>query len=359
MKILHVITSLLSGGAEKIVSDLVLLFRSKNVVSEVAVFNAIDTPLMKRLVDERITVHRFAPEGGNVYSPKNLIKLQRLVSAGKYDIVHTHNTACQLFGALCRIPKNTRLVTTEHNTSNRRRGHGVMRYTDRMMYSAYHRVVCISEGTLDSMADFLGDKIKGKCVVINNGINLDRYRGEIGSIQPGGDVTVTMVAGFREQKDQDTAVRAMAELPERFRLVLVGDGVRINEVRELAESIGVSDRVTFPGMRDDVPDLLRESDIVLMSSHYEGLSLSNIEGLASGRPFVASDVPGLREVTQGAGILFAEGDQSGLASILFRLADDADLYASTARKCMERACGYDINLTAERYLSVYKELCGG
>lgn len=338
------------------VCDLVLRFRSAGCEAEVSVFNAVDTPLMRQLVDEGITVHRFAPEGGSVYSPKNLFKLQRLIGAGNYDIVHTHNTACQLFGALCRTPKKTKMVTTEHNTSNRRRGHGVMRYTDRMMYSAYDRVVCISQGTLDSMADFLGDKIKGKCVVINNGVNLDKYKGEIGRIKSDGEVTVTMVAGFREQKDQDTAVRAIAELPHRFRLVLVGDGVRINDVKALAESLGVSDRVTFTGMRDDVPELLRESDIVLMSSHYEGLSLSNIEGMASGRPFVASDVPGLREVTQGAGILFAEGDHTGLASILLRLADDADLYASTAMKCMERASRYDINLTAERYLSVYVKM---
>lgn len=359
MKILHVISSLLPGGAEKLVTDLMLLFSKKGHEAELAVFNAVETPLMLQLSNSGIRVHRFAPEGGNVYSPKNLLRLQRLVRSGKYDIVHTHNTACQLFGALCRPPKRTKMVTTEHNTSNRRRSHGVMRYTDRLMYAAYDRVVCVSDLTLDSLTEFLGQAIAGKSEVITNGIDLERYKGSIGRIDSARDITVTMVAGFREQKDQDTAVRAIASLPSYFRLRLVGDGVRINEVKQLATDLGVDDRVEFPGFRDDVPELLLESDIVVMSSHYEGLSLSNIEGMASGRPFVASDVAGLHEMTDGAGILFAEGDHKELAGILQRLAEDPGLYATTVKRCRERASGFDIGITAKRYLQLYSSLTNG
>lgn len=124
----------------------------------------------------------------------------------------------------------------------------------------------------------------------------------------------------------------------------------------LAENLGVADRVGFPGFRDDVPQLLMESDIVLRSSHYEGLSLSNIEGMASGRPFVASDVAGLHEVTEGAGILFEEGDYRELAKILSMLSIDPELYATTAIKCRERAKEFDIQATADHYLSIYSTL---
>lgn len=319
-------------------------------------FNAMETSLMKQLTDEGVTVHRFAPKGGNVYSPANLVKLQRLVSAGGYDIVHTHNTACQLFGALCRRSGNTRMVTTEHNTGNRRRSHNVMKYTDRMMYSAYDRVVCVSDMTLASLTEFLGESITKKCEVIPNGIDLNKYIGDIGNIDPMGDVVVTMVAGFRPQKDQDTAVRALGLLPTQFRLRLVGDGERIGNVKELASDLGVADRVEFLGFRDNVPQLLMESDIVLMSSHYEGLSLSSVEGMASGRPFVASDVPGLREVTKDAGLLFPEGDSKALADILLRLSKNPEIYAETAARCIARAREYDILHTADRYMRIYSTL---
>ncbi|MDE6653662.1 MAG: glycosyltransferase family 4 protein [Muribaculaceae bacterium] len=353
MKILQVITSLLPGGAETLVADLMPCFREYGIDAEIAVFNALDTPLSRSLSCQVFRVHRFSPDGGNVYSPCNLMKLRKLISSGNYDIVHTHNTACQLFGAMCRVDSGTRKVTTEHNTFNRRQKLSAMKYVDRLMYSTYDRVVCISEGVLASLTDFVGDDIAGKCEIIPNGVHLEKYSGSIGHIDHDKGITVIMVAGFRDQKDQDTAVRAMAALPDRFRLILVGDGARIDNVKRLASEIGVGDRIEFTGFRDDVPDLLNTSDIVLMSSHYEGLSLSNIEGMASGRPFVASDVSGLREVTAGAGILFPEGDHVRLAEILCRLAEDRGLYAETAEKCRRRASGYDIKVTARRYVECY------
>ena len=87
---------------------------------------------------------------------------------------------------------------------------------------------------------------------------------------------------------------------------LIGDGVRRRECETIADNLGVNDRVKFWGVRTDVPRLLKTSDIVVMSTHYEGMSLSNIEGMASGKPFVASNVKGIREITEGAGILFEE-----------------------------------------------------
>lgn len=356
MKILHVITSLLPGGAEKLVTDLLPRFREKGCEAEIAVFNAVETPLMRGLENDGFKVHRFAPEGCNVYSLSNIYKLQRLLNKGDYDIMHTHNTACQLFGALCRTSRLTKRITTEHNTINRRRRFRTMRYTDRLMYSAYDKVVCISDQAFSSLKNFLGENIIEKCEVVHNGIDISRYTGDIRMPDPTKDIIVTMVAGFRKQKDQDTAIRAIASLPRNFKLRLIGDGARINEVKQLAEAQRVTDRVDFTGFRDDVADMLMNSDIVLMSSHYEGLSLSNIEGMASGRPFVASNVVGLREVTDGAGILFTEGDHEELAGILLRLAENSRLYTETATKCLERARKFDIRYTTDRYLYIYERL---
>lgn len=157
-----------------------------------------------------------------MYSTSNLVKLQSLISNGNYDIVHTHNTACHLFGAMCLTPRRTRMVTTEHNTTNSRRGNGVLKLTDRMMYSAYDKIVCVSDLTMKALSEYLGGKIADKCEVITNGIDLDKYNGNIGKINPEGDVVVTMVAGFRKQKDHVAALRAFAILPDNFKLVFVG-----------------------------------------------------------------------------------------------------------------------------------------
>ena len=94
-----------------------------------------------------------------------------------------------------------------------------------------------------------------------------------------------------------------------------------------------------------------------MASDYEGLSLSSIEGMASGRPFIASNVNGLREVVEGAGILYEKGDTKELTQILLRLKDDKELYNNIIEKCLERSCQFDIETVANKYLNVYKDLC--
>ena len=115
-------------------------------------------------------------------------------------------------------------------------------------------------------------------------------------------------------------------------------------------------RVKFWGNRTDVANILHTADVVCMSSHYEGLSLSNIEGMSSGRPFVASDVDGLREVTKDYGVLFPHGDAEALANVIRKLHDDKAYYDEVAEKCYQRALMFDIKVMMDKYEDVYKSL---
>ncbi len=109
-------------------------------------------------------------------------------------------------------------------------------------------------------------------------------------------------------------------------------------------------------MCTDVPRLLRESDVVALSSHWEGLSLSSIEGMASGRPFVASDVDGLREIVGGHGVLVAEGDADGFAHAISGLCTAPARYRAVAEACQRKARQYDISVMARNYLALYQNL---
>lgn len=121
----------------------------------------------------------------------------------------------------------------------------------------------------------------------------------------------------------------------------------------MAEELGVSDRVHFLYIRSDVPRILKTSDVVMMSSEYEGLSLSSIEGMAAGKPFIATDVNGLREVVSGAGELFELYNSDQLASILSKLESDKEYYSLVAKRCSQRAAEFDIKVMADKYLDIY------
>ena len=127
-------------------------------------------------------------------------------------------------------------------------------------------------------------------------------------------------------------------------------------MKSICHDLGLDERVDFMGVRQDIPDVLEKSDIVVLSSHWEGLSLSSIEGMASGRPFIASDVDGLRETVRGAGVLFPHGDDGELAAKIQYLCEHPDEYQKVAEKCQERAGQYDISLMAKNYLQLYRTL---
>ena len=360
MKILHVITSLATGGAEHLMVDLLPRLRDKGNNVELLVFDGTDTPFMRQLLDAGIVVHRLGI-GGNVYNPMHIVRLTRFVR--RYDVIHTHNTACQLFAPLARLLSlgGAKLVTTEHNTTNRRRGKWYFKPIDRWMYARYSAIIAISEKAESMLRAYVHPK---HLITIENGIDVDRYvnaaaapRCELVPEYAEGDVVIAMVAGFRVQKDHDCAVRAMAELPANYKLCLVGDGERRAEIEALIASLGLQQRVRLMGIRSDVPHILKAADVNVLASHWEGLSLSSVEGMAAGRPFVASDVNGLREVVGGNGVLFADGNHHELARIIKRLASDRDEYQKVARACAQAAKKYDISLTVERYNQVYKELC--
>lgn len=351
MNILHVITSLSTGGAEHLMVDLLPRLRQFGNNVEIAIFDSRRTAFYEQLESAGIKIHGFSETEG-VYSIKHIVRLWKLMK--NYDIVHTHNTSCQMFGALCKTKRNI-LVTTEHSTSTRRRRYKLFYYIDRWMYSRYDKIICIAEPSEKSLRGYIGDSYP--IVTVMNGIDVNRFSSAIPINLGLSDYKViTMVAGFRYEKDQPTVIRSLKYLPDNYHLVLVGDGERRAEFETLISKLRLENRVHLLGLRNDVPSILKSSDVVVMSSHREGLSLSNVEGMASGNPFVASDVEGLREVTKGYGVLFPHGNDKVLANIIIKLTTDNTYREDVIHKCQERAMQYDISTMAVNYNNVYKGL---
>ena len=352
MKILHIITSLATGGAEHLMVDLLPRLRELGNEVELLVFDERRTPFYEQLEATGITIHELGT-GGNVYHPRNLLRLTQFLRKHSYDIVHTHNTACQLFAPIARVLSRSkiRLFTTEHSANNRRRGKWWLKPIDRWMYGSYERVVCISEQPRENLEKHIG-KHKNICTILN-GVDVARFSHPIKDITTNDQYVITMVASLSVAKDQDTLIRAIALLPKQYRLQLVGDGPRKAELISLTQQLGVADRVMFLGIRTDIPKIMEESDVMVLSSHWEGLSLSSIEGMACGRPFIASNVDGLSEVVKGYGVLFPEGDATALAQVIQELCEDPERYREVTQRCQQRANEFDISVMTESYNKIY------
>lgn len=133
-----------------------------------------------------------------------------------------------------------------------------------------------------------------------------------------------MVATLERHKDHNTLLLAVTEVLKsqpKFRLILVGDGSLRSSLESLVESLQLEQQVAFLGSRQDVPELLGQSDLFVFSTtHQEGLGSVLIEALAAGLPVVASDVPACRELLdEGAvGELVPANDPHHLAAAIVR-----------------------------------------
>lgn len=365
MKILQVITSLEIGGAETLVVNLIPRFCALGHTVDLCIFNGAETPLMQRLKAESPQTKIYAL-GHSVYNPLYILKLMKIMKG--YDIIHTHNSSPQLFVAIASLYRHIKLVSTEHNTSNRKRNWKWYRPIESWMYGKYNHIICISKIAEERLREYM----KGEWIVqssnryktittINNGIDVNA----ISQALPCKDLlskkearkAILMVAGFREQKDQDTIICALTLLDkDKFEVWFAGIGERMEEVQQLSKSLGVDDRVRFLGLRTDIPNVLKAADIIVMSSHWEGLSLSNVEGMSAHKPFIASDVNGLREVTKGYGILFPHEDAKALADEINQLAETKAYYDEVANRCYNRALEFDISKMVNGYNQVYQKV---
>ena len=354
MRILQVITSLSTGGAEKLVAEISPMLENRGEQVDVLLFDGEETPFKSELEETGIRVMSLS-KNAYVYDIRHIFKLIPIIR--NYDIVHTHNSACQMYVAIAKTLAHAhcKLVTTEHNTDNRRRHICWFKPIDKWMYRQYDVVISISHKASELLQAYIG---REDIRTIENGVNVAKFKESAGytDFSKDGEAVIAMVAAFRPQKDQDTLIKAMCSLPDNYILWLIGDGERREICEELVSDLKLDGRVCFYGVRTDIPEMLKASDIIVMSTHYEGMSLSNIEGMSVGRPFVASDVNGIHEITDGAGILFEEGNSKQLADEILHLMTDRDYYFRVAEACYQRAKQYDISKMVDQYEKVYKEL---
>lgn len=167
-----------------------------------------------------------------------------------------------------------------------------------------------------------------------------------------------MVGRLSGVKGIDLAIDALAQVPQDvpWHLNLVGEGGLRTELEAQVGRLGLRDRVSFLGFRRDVFALMAHSDLLVMSSHHEGLPYTLLEAMSLGMPTLASDVGGLAEVLrhEQTGLLVPAGAMAQLAAALVRLGRDRELRLrlgeEAARVQRER---FTLTAMGEGYLRAY------
>lgn len=293
------------------------------------------------------------------------LRLRALADRIRPDVIHLHAAKAGLAGRL-RPSRRVPILFQPHGwswlaaagpvrTASLAWERAAARWTDLLL--------CVGPGEADQGRS---SGVRGRYAVVHNGVDLDRFcpAGDTARIaarirlgMPPDAPLAVCVGRLTRQKGQDVLLAAWPAIRRscpRARLALVGDGDRAEALRSVP-----APGVTFAGAVDDVRDWLAAADVVVLPSRWEGLSLTVLEALATGRSVVVSDVPGLGEVVSAeVGARVPPDDPGALAAAVTRRMLPGTLARDEGEAAARYAADFDLRLTFERLAERTAALAG-
>ncbi len=296
-----------------------------------------------------------------------LFKLIKILKVIKPDIVHTYMFSANSYGRVAafivRVPF---IIASERTPGEIGKDKNKYRiYIDKLLASFTHGIICNSHKASDSLVKRYSFNAK-KVFTVHNGFNVANFlkNNSFNSQKKLAKKVVGTVGRLYPQKnhrlflDMAKIVLERSE-DESIKFVIVGKGELRDELERYSQSLGIENNVMFMGERNDIPDLLQNMDIFVMTSLYEGMSNAIMEAMAAGLPVVATDAGGNSElVIDGeTGFLCPSNDAKVLAGRVARLINDgkeAKRMGENGRKRILNEFG--IEKMIKETENIYKEL---
>lgn len=276
-------------------------------------------------------------------SKKNIAaykEIHKILETGKYDLVHVHTPVASLLTRLAsRKLKNTKMMYTAHGF-HFFRGADIKNWLlfyplERIASRWTDLIVTINSEDYDAAKKFKLRQKEGVVHVNGVGIDLSKYhpqdqdeksrlRTEYGYSQ---DEFLLIYAGeMSYRKHQDMLIKVIHQLISKIpniRLLLAGEGEKMDEYKKMASDLGVQQNVQFLGFRKDIDNLMQMSDVAVSTSRQEGLPVNVMEAMGTGLPLVVSDCRGNRDLVRN-------GSNGYVVSI-----DDVETFANSILKIYE------------------------
>jgi glycosyltransferase involved in cell wall biosynthesis len=357
MTIINVISSPKGGGAELLVCELHKTYLKQDLASRVIYLSGLSSNMED---NENLM-------GASPRNPFNILRIRKRLKAFSKQsehkpIVHAHLTWPFFYVALATIGlKNLRLFYTEHSTSNKRRKIPLFWILERLLYRRYSNIICISEGVYESLEKWVGPRLSGRLITIQNGSRIYQVsaRPPLEERKP----RLVSVGSLTHKKNFATSIRAIAQIRDKIESYeIIGEGPEQKRLEQLIHREKLGDKVKLLGWSDSIEAHLQAADIQLIPSLWEGFGLVAVEGMSTGLPVVASDVAGLREVLDPNNLAVtliqnAESEYNwvqGLRAAINSLrSQGSEKLALAAREQSEK---YTLESMTERYLEVYRDL---
>ncbi len=378
IKLLHIITHLDLGGAQKV--SLALIKSLNNDIFDIHFISSPGGKLIGKLAEiPHIKVKLLPYLGRKIINLLgdliSFIQLILYIRRYRFDIVHTHSPKAGILGRwaakLCNVPV---IIHTIHGFPfcGKRKSffNKIYIFLEAITASITHKLISVCESDITKgLSNRIGTS--DKYTLIREGISPDdmvksrrKLRKEDLNI-PVDSRLVIMVGCLKKQKSPLDFIKAAALVVDRkedIRFILVGDGPLRAKVEKLIRKLRLENKFLMLGWREDVLDIISLSDVITLTSLWEGLPIALLEAMYLNKPIVATAVDGVNELIKNRenGYLVNPGDYFSLANRITELIVNKELAVSFAQRSRINIIpNYEISRMTEKSEELYMNLSGG
>lgn len=342
-KLLLVIPTLGTGGAERLVTDICININKEIFAVTVLTFFEAENKTFSNLIKAAgINIECLKKKLG--FDMSLFIKINKYFKTNTFDVISAHlNVMSYLLPTLIKL--RISCYHTIHNLAEKEAS-GVHL---RLQKYAYKKHLATPIAISEKVRESIGKLYKNSSVLINNGIDTERF---VNNRNYARCSKIVCIGRLSVQKNHQLAIDAFAEIvkvyPQMY-LNIYGEGELENVLQEKIEKLGLKKSVKLCGVTCGVPDVLKESDIFLLTSIYEGFGLVTCEAMSSGLPVVTTVNGGSENiVTDGVDGLFAM-TAIEIFNKISALIEDSALRKRLGTNAKDKAKKFDIKVMLQSY----------
>jgi glycosyltransferase involved in cell wall biosynthesis len=346
MKILHIIFSFHTGGAETMLADMVNEQSKGENVYLIIINNSYSSELVSS-INNKTNIHYINRTPGSL-NPLKIIQLNYLVFKINPDIIHFHDhNAIKL--VFYKGRSHTCLTVHDVNKPVE----NFLKYDQLFSISDAVRANILNRGGISSIR-------------IYNGIDFDQVKTKVDYKEPKVFSFVQISRLCHEKKGQDILLKALHHLVyeeglENIELDLIGEGPSLNYLKEITRKLEITKFVNFFGIRDRkfIYQELKNYNLLIQPSIYEGFGLTVVEGIAAGLPVLVSNIDGPAEIIKNlpSGWTFESENEVSLSKaiveiiLLYKNNQIAELCRASYSTAIKK---FSIQRTSSNYIESYQ-----
>lgn len=371
MKVAHVIHCCSPGGAEIYIKNLLISMKKQYTQNDYQLWviykakylyngneNSVnfETDFIEDLTKNGIRVKFISKQDGLMNRLKMIRKINKIYSEFKPDVIHCHLETVTFHIVSSLLFRKVKMIETIHNTKiNRPKLHKYF------LNYKINKFVSIA----DSVTDIIKQNINvsdNKIVKIYNGIDIDKFICDRLHTNLDRPKNIVAIGRLTEQKNHLLLIKSFAKLIDKCEkenivlpyLNIYGQGELEDILKKFVEENKIKN-VQFKGITKDIPTVLKTNDIYVMSSIYEGFSISLIEALVSGIAIICTDVGGNREIIDNniTGVIVNSNDEDQLTESMYMLLKDMDKRKLFNDNCNINKNKYSVKYCANEHIKMY------